>query len=177
MICARAPFSHRSQQRPPPPPPTSTPLRGRGGERTFKYGTNVVFSIFFFFLWFSGGYKGFSQRSMMECTFLWVQITPTDSGLPRALPYENRLCYLGNGEWLLEKNILSFTLIQCSWRFRALLLNCSFYGYRHLHQKLFQRFSPCISRPTSPLPPPPPACRTSDLSHCSVPRSSEVLGF
>lgn len=89
----------------------------------------------------------------MECKFLWVQITPTDSGLPRALPYENRWRYLGNGEWLLEKNILSFSLIRCSWRFRALLLKCSFYGYRHLHQKLLERFSPCISRPTSPSSP------------------------
>lgn len=43
---------------------------------------------------------------MMECKFLWVQITPTDSGPPRAPPYENRRRYLGNGKWLLEKEHL-----------------------------------------------------------------------
>lgn len=44
----------------------------------------------------SGDYKGFSQASVMECKFLLVQITLTDSGLPRAPPYENRRRYLGN---------------------------------------------------------------------------------
>lgn len=34
---------------------------------------------------------------MIECKLVWVQITPTDSGPPRVLLYENRRCYLGNG--------------------------------------------------------------------------------
>lgn len=49
-----------------------------------------------FFSWSLGDYKGFSQGSMMECKFLPVQITLTDSGLPSAPPYENRRRYLGN---------------------------------------------------------------------------------
>lgn len=42
------------------------------------------------------GLSGFRQVSMMECEFLRVQITLTDSGPPRTWLYENRRCYLGN---------------------------------------------------------------------------------
>lgn len=141
LICAGAPVSHRSQQKDPRlRPAEEEEEEGRGR-------SNMEASVSSLFYGPRGGCRGFSQRSMMECKFLWVQITPTDSGPPGAPPDENRRRYLGNGEWLLEKNILSFSLIRCSWRFRALLLNCSFYGYRHLHQKLFQRVWPCVSRP------------------------------
>lgn len=55
---------------------------------------------------------------------------------------------------LFRRNILSFSLIHCSWRFGSLLLNCSCHSYPHLYQQQFQRHSPCISR----APPPPPSC-------------------
>lgn len=71
------------------------------------------------------------------------------------LLYENRHRYLGNrGNGFFKKNILSFSLIHCSWRFGALLLNCSFYGYRHLHQQPFRRLSPRISIANPPPHPP-----------------------
>lgn len=92
----------------------------------------------------------------MECELLWVQITLTDSGPRRARLYENRRCRLGNKrEWLFKRNILSFSLIHCSWRFTTLLLNCSCYGYQHLYQQPFQRLLPCIF-PSPPSPPQPP---------------------
>lgn len=104
------------------------------------------------------GLSNFFQVSMMECKLLWVQITLTDSGPPCARLYENRCCYLGNREErLFKRNILSFSLIHCSWRFRTLLLNCSCYGYQHLYQQPFVRLSPCITRaspPTSTSTPP-----------------------
>lgn len=71
------------------------------------------------------------------------------------LLYENRQRYLGNrGNGFFKKNILSFSLIHCSWRFGALLLNCSFYGYRHLHQQPFRRLSPRITIANPPPHPP-----------------------
>ena len=82
-----------------------------------------------------------------------MQITPTDSGLSGALLYENRHRCLGNGERLLEKEHLAIFLNPLQLEIQTLLLNCSFYGYRHLHQKLFE----------SPAPPP----RTCEL--CSRP--------
>lgn len=100
--------------------------------------------------------------------FHWVSLTgaPASPGANHtdsfwaafALPlYENRRRYLGNrGNGFFKENILSFSLIHCSWRFGALLLNCSFYGYRHLHQ---QPFSEALaahihSQPARPNPPP-----------------------
>lgn len=55
-------------------------------------------------------------------------------------------------ERLFKRNILSFSLIHCSWRFRTLLLNCSCYSYQHLYQQL----SACIQRLLPPLLPPTP---------------------
>lgn len=79
---------------------------------------------------------------------------------PRSAVWKSALLPRQQREWLFKRNILSFSLIHCSWRFGTLLLNCSCYGYQHLYQQPFQRLSPCISRASSPpstssTPPPP----------------------
>lgn len=63
-------------------------------------------------------------------------------------------------EKLFKRNILSFSLIHCSWRFGTLLLNCSCYGYQHLYQQPFQRLWSYTLHiqsqpPRPPIPPPP----------------------
>ncbi len=69
---------------------------------------------------------------------------------PRSAVWKSVLLPRQQRERLFKRNILSFSLIHCSWRFGTLLLNCSCYGYQHLHQQPFQRLSPCISRASSP---------------------------
>lgn len=69
---------------------------------------------------------------------------------PRSAVWKSALLPRQQREWLFKRNILSFSLIHCSWRFTTLLLNCSCYGYQHLYQQPFQSLSPCISPHTTP---------------------------
>lgn len=78
-------------------------------------------------------------------------------------------------ERLFKRNILSFSLIHCSWRFGTLLLNCSCYGYQHLYQQPFWRLSPYSLHSQSQLPLPPfrgfcfiAASTISGLQMCSA---------
>lgn len=97
------------------------------------------------------GLSGFRQLSVMECELLWVQITLTDSGPPLRSPvWKLAVLPRQQRERLFKRNILSFSLIHCSWRFGTLLLNCSCYGYQHLYQQPLERRSPCISRASFP---------------------------
>lgn len=58
------------------------------------------------------------------------------------------------GERLFKRNILSFSLIHCSWRIRTLLLNSSFYGYQRLYrQPLPEAPRSAHPQPATPHPP------------------------
>lgn len=71
---------------------------------------------------------------------------------PLSLVWKSALLPRQQRERLFKRNILSFSLIHCSWRFGTLLLNCSCYGDQRLYQQPFQRRSPCISRASSKPP-------------------------
>ncbi|MEQ2179803.1 hypothetical protein GOODEAATRI_028893 [Goodea atripinnis] len=102
----------------------------------------------------------------MECELLRVQIMLTDSGPPRIRLYENQNRCLGNtgGKRLFKRNILSFSLIHCSWRIRTLLLNSSFYGY----QRLYRQPLPEAPRSAHPQPATPHPSLLLLLFYCCI---------
>lgn len=92
--------------------------------------------------WWSASFSGCKSR--------WQIL-----GAPHRLVWKSALLPRQQRERLFKRNILSFSLIRCSWRIGTLLLNCCCYGYQRLHQQPFpEALAPRIRSqlsPTSPL--------------------------